>query len=148
MEQRVTSSSHVVLPVQNHTQLKQTVIQTNTQAAGSNPLLLFFFLRFLLILLFFLHLIFLFHIFKFFSLFSSSSSPFILLYLLYILYSLISCPPPSLYSPLLSYSHFCPYSYFPSYSPLPSYSASPSYCFLIFILIFLLILSSSIFPIP
>ncbi|GAA6095811.1 transcription initiation factor TFIID subunit 4 isoform X1 [Tachysurus ichikawai] len=34
VEQRVTSSSHVVLPVQNHTQLKQTVIQTNTQAAG------------------------------------------------------------------------------------------------------------------
>ncbi|XP_027035352.2 transcription initiation factor TFIID subunit 4 isoform X2 [Tachysurus fulvidraco] len=34
VEQRVTSSSHVVLPVQNHTQAKQPVIQTNTQAAG------------------------------------------------------------------------------------------------------------------
>ncbi|KAG7316650.1 hypothetical protein KOW79_020191 [Hemibagrus wyckioides] len=34
VEQRLTSSSHVVLPVQNHTQPKQPVIQTNTQAAG------------------------------------------------------------------------------------------------------------------
>ncbi|KAK3542145.1 hypothetical protein QTP86_016452 [Hemibagrus guttatus] len=34
VEQRVTPSSHVVLPVQKHTQPKQPVIQTNTQAAG------------------------------------------------------------------------------------------------------------------
>ncbi|KAF4070840.1 hypothetical protein AMELA_G00278150 [Ameiurus melas] len=34
VEQRVTTSPCVVLPVQNHTQPKQPVIQTNTQAAG------------------------------------------------------------------------------------------------------------------
>ncbi|XP_017312069.1 transcription initiation factor TFIID subunit 4 isoform X2 [Ictalurus punctatus] len=34
VEQRVTASPRVVLPVQNHTQPKQPVIQTNTQAAA------------------------------------------------------------------------------------------------------------------
>ncbi|KAB5539788.1 hypothetical protein PHYPO_G00093190 [Pangasianodon hypophthalmus] len=35
VEQSVTSSPRVVLPVQNHTQPKHPVIQTNTQAAGA-----------------------------------------------------------------------------------------------------------------